>query len=72
MTEDEYLDTVERIQKAMAVEPFQPSVIDVVKLLSDWRTLRNEIKRLRALVPPQDVADDEQHARHDSQGNQHL
>lgn len=37
MSEDEYLAIVERIQQAMAIEPFQPSVIDVVKLLSDWR-----------------------------------
>lgn len=41
MSEDDYLAVVERIQQAMAIEPFQPSVVDVVKLLSDWRDLSN-------------------------------
>jgi hypothetical protein len=47
MPEDDYLALVLRIQQAMAIEPFQPSVIDVVKLLSDWRDLSNGIERLR-------------------------
>jgi len=47
LSEDEYLNVVLGIQKAMAVEPFQPSLVDAVKLLSDWRTLTNEIERLR-------------------------
>jgi hypothetical protein len=47
MSEDDYLATVERIQQAMAIEPFRPPLIDVVKLLSDWRDLSNQNERLR-------------------------
>ncbi len=47
MSEDEYLALVERIQQAMAIEPFRPPLIDVVKLLSDWRDLSNQNERLR-------------------------
>lgn len=47
MSEDAYLALVERIQKAMVIEPFQPSVVDVVKLLSDWRDWSREIKQLK-------------------------
>jgi hypothetical protein len=48
MSEDDYLATVERIQQAMAIEPFCPPLIDVLKLLSDWRGLSNQNERLRA------------------------
>lgn len=47
MSEDDYLALVLRIQQAMAIEPFQPDIVDVVKLLSDWRTLTNDNERLR-------------------------
>jgi hypothetical protein len=47
MSEDEYLGVVLRIQQAMAIEPFQPDLVDVVKLLSDWRTLTNQVERLQ-------------------------
>jgi len=50
MSEDDYLATVERIQQAMAIEPFRPPLIDVVKLLSDWRDLSNQNKRQRAAL----------------------
>lgn len=49
MPEDEYLAAVEHIQQAMAIEPFRPPLIDVVKLLSDWRTLHNSIDQLDAI-----------------------
>jgi hypothetical protein len=47
MSEEDYLAVVEHIQQAMAIEPFCPPLIDVVKLLSDWRDLSSEIERLR-------------------------
>ena len=50
MSEDDYLAIVQRIQQAMAIEPFRPPLIDVVKLLSDWRDLTNQNERLRALI----------------------
>jgi hypothetical protein len=55
MAENDYLDLVLRIQKAMVIEPFQPSVIDVVKLLSDWRDWSRENERLRAAL--QEIVD---------------
>jgi hypothetical protein len=58
MSEDDYLDVVLRIQQAMAIEPFQPSVVDVVKLLADWRDHNAEIERLRAAL--QAVLDDQE------------
>lgn len=48
MSEGEYLAAVERIQQAMAIEPFRPPLVDVVKLLADWRVLRNDADRLLA------------------------
>jgi hypothetical protein len=50
MTEDEYLDLVERIQKAMMIEPFRPDVADVVTLIGNWQTHAREIERLRAVA----------------------
>jgi hypothetical protein len=47
MSEDDYLDVVLRIQQAMAIEPFQASLVDVVKLLADWREHNTEIRQLR-------------------------
>ncbi len=55
LSEDEYLDIVERIQKAAMIEPFCPSVADVVALVGQYRVyerlLRDrdaEVERLRA------------------------
>src|SRR5215831_2774526 len=48
MAEDEYIDLVERVQQAMAIEPFRPRIPDVIVLLAEWRLLRNENERLRA------------------------
>lgn len=45
MSEEEYIALVLRIQTAMAVEPFMPSLEDVAKLLIDWRTLRRLIDK---------------------------
>src|SRR5580765_845055 len=47
MTEDEYLDTVERIQQAMCIEPFRPPVADVVALIGERQLLRRERDALR-------------------------
>ena len=47
MTESEYVDLVGRVQQAMAVEPFRPSLADVVVLIAEWRLLHNENERLR-------------------------
>jgi hypothetical protein len=46
--DDKYLDVVERIQQAMAVEPFHPSATDVVWLLSQWRRLRGRLAESEA------------------------
>jgi len=46
MTEDEYLALVERVQQAMCIEPFRPSLQDVVVLIAEWRLLHNEVDRL--------------------------
>jgi hypothetical protein len=50
MSEEDYLAVVERIQQAMAIEPFRPPLIDVVKLLSDWRDLSNQNERLKTTI----------------------
>lgn len=47
MSEDDYLALVTRLQQAMAIEPFRPSVIDVALLASEWRMHSTEIERLR-------------------------
>jgi hypothetical protein len=47
MSEDDYLALVTRLQQAMAIEPFHPSVIDVARLASEWRMLTTENERLR-------------------------
>lgn len=46
LSEAEYLDIVERVQKAMCVEPFRPDVADVVALVGAWRVERGEVDRL--------------------------
>jgi len=53
MTEDEYLGVVERIQMAMAIEPFRPEMTDVVRLLADWRTHWNLLTECLPLVRPE-------------------
>lgn len=50
MSEDEYLEVVLHIQKAMAIEPFRPLLADTLKLLADWRTLTTENQRLQGLI----------------------
>lgn len=47
VTEDEYLAIAERIEQAMAIEPFRPRMIDVVQLLVGWREQYAEAARLR-------------------------
>ena len=46
LNETEYLDLVERIQKAMTIEPFRPDVTDVVVLIGTVQVLNREIERL--------------------------
>lgn len=46
LTEDEYLAIVERLQRAMMIEPFRPDVTDVVMLIGTWRVQQREIERL--------------------------
>lgn len=46
MSEEDYLALVLRIQQAMAIEPFAPDLVDVVKLLADWRTLTDKTQEL--------------------------
>lgn len=48
LSEGEYLDLVGRIQQAMAIEPFRPSMADVVTLIGEWRLQHHELDRLRA------------------------
>jgi hypothetical protein len=50
LNEDEYLALVERIQKAMCIEPFRPDVTDVVVLIGTVQILNREIERLRAAL----------------------
>jgi hypothetical protein len=50
MSEHDYLDVVEHIQKAMAIEPFRPPLIDVLMLLSDWRDLTRVVDAAREFV----------------------
>jgi len=50
LSEDEYFDIVERIQKAMCIEPFRPDTADVVALIGAWQLLNSENERLRAEV----------------------
>lgn len=46
MSEDDYLALVTRLQQAMCIEPFRPSLIDVMLLASEWRMHSTEIERL--------------------------
>lgn len=50
MSEDDYLALVTRLQQALCIEPFRPSVIDVMLLASEWRMHSAEIERLRATL----------------------
>lgn len=50
LTEKDYLDIVERIQQAMCVEPFQPGMADVVRLIEAWRGQQHKIERLHAEI----------------------
>ena len=49
LNEGEYLALVERIQKAMCIEPFRPDVTDVVVLIGTVQVLNQENERLRAI-----------------------
>jgi hypothetical protein len=51
MSEHDYLDVVEHIQKAMAIEPFRPPLVDVLMLLSDWRDLTRVVDAARERRP---------------------
>jgi hypothetical protein len=59
LSEDEYLDIVENIQKAMMIEPFRPDMTDVVALIGAWRLQNNEIRQLRAMIDEIAAEDDE-------------
>lgn len=50
MTEDEYLAIVLRLQEVMAVEPTPASVIDIARLLVDWREWERQVTQLRTAL----------------------
>ena len=59
MNEDEFVALVERIQRAMCIEPFRPDVTDVVVLIGTVRMLNREVARLRGMIDEIAAEDDE-------------
>jgi hypothetical protein len=46
LTEAEFLTIVDSIQRAMMIEPFSPSVDDVLALIGQCRVLQRRVARL--------------------------